>query len=102
MASNNIHMVSGSEDGEKIYCTYKLNGFTVVRGVYDFNKERFIILNFFKSKVPEGSTPLKVLLALKDKLKLDYDWELTEINKTVKLIENGTINGHRKRKNKKK
>ena len=101
MSSKSIQMVGGSEDGDRIYCTYKLNGFTVVRGVYDFNKERFIVLNFFKSKVPEGSTPLKALMSLKEELSLEYDWELPGIAKIVKLIEKGNINGNRKRKRKK-
>jgi hypothetical protein len=95
-------MVGSSEDGDRIYCTYKLNGFTVVRGMYDFNKEKFVILNFYKSKVPEDSTILKVLLSLKEKLDAEYDWELSGIAKLIKLIEKGEINGDRKIKHKKK
>ena len=102
MSANNIQIVGSSEDGDRIFCTYKLNGFTVVRGMYDFNKEKFVILNFYKSKVPEDSTILKVLLALKEKLDIEYDWELSGIAKLIKLIEKGEINGERKRKHKKK
>ena len=102
MSANNIQIVGSSEDGDRIFCTYKLNGFTVARGMYDFNKEKFVILNFYKSKVPEDSTILKVLLSLKEKLDAEYDWELSGIAKIIKLIEKGEINGDRKRKHKKK
>ena len=102
MSANNIQIVGSSEDGDRIFCAYKLNGFTVVRGMYDFNKEKFVILNFYKSKVPEDSTILKVLLTLKEKLDAEYDWELSGIAKLIKLIEKGEINGDRKRKHKKK
>ena len=102
MSANNIQIVGSSEDGDRIFCAYKLNGFTVVRGMYDFNKEKFVILNFYKSKVPEDSTILKVLLTLKEKLDAEYDWELSGIAKIIKLIEKGEINGDRKRKHKKK
>jgi hypothetical protein len=95
-------MIGNSEDGDRIFCAYKINGLTVVRGMYDFNKGKFIVLNFYKSKVPEDSTPLKILMNLKDELNVDYDWELTGIAKILKLIENGTINGDRKRKRNKK
>ena len=96
-------MIGSSDDGDRIFCTYKINGFTVLRGMYDFIKERFVVLNFYKSKVPEDSTPLKVLMSLKEELNLEYDWELPGIAKIVKLIENGEINGdrHRKRKHNK-
>ena len=102
MSANNIQIVGSSEDGDRIFCAYKLNGLTVVRGMYDFNKGKFVILNFYKSKVPEDSTILKVLLTLKEKLDTEYDWELSGIAKLTKLIENGEINGERKRKHKKK
>ena len=102
MSSKSIQIVGNSEDGDRIFCTYKLNGFTVVRGMYDFNKEKFVILNFYKSKVPEDSTILKVLLSLKEKLNAEYDWELSGIAKLIKLIEKGEINGDKKRKHKKK
>ena len=96
-------MIGSSDDGDRIFCTYKINGFTVVRGMYDFIRGKFIVLNFYKSKVPEDSTILKVLMSLKEELDTEYDWELSGIAKLTKLIENNEINGdrHRKRKHKK-
>ena len=104
MSKSNIHIVGTSDDGDRIYCTYKVDKTSVVRGMYDFNLGRFIVLNFYKNKVPENTTPLKVLLKMKEDLDIEYDWELSGIAKIVTLIESGEINSgsKRKRRHKKK
>ena len=98
MITNNIQIVGSSEDGDKIFCTYKMNGLTVLRGMYDFDKGKFIILNFYKSKMPDNMTPLKILMQLKEQLDIEYDWNLSGIAKITTLIENGTINGERRKR----
>lgn len=90
-------MVGTSEDGEKIYCALKCDKKTVIKGFYDFNIHKFIILNFYKNKLPEGITPLKILQDFKSILEIDYDWELNKnLIKILELIENNKLKYKRK------
>ena len=51
MATNKLCTVAASEDGNRIYCTYKENNVILLKGFYDFNKETFVVMEFYTKKL---------------------------------------------------
>lgn len=94
-----IAMVAASEDGDRIYCLYKQNGESLVKGFYDFDKHTFIVTEFYTKKMQQDQTPRSIILALKELLRIDFDWELTNEESIIRNIEEGLLKGKRKRRN---
>ena len=93
-------MLADSEDGNKIFCLYKINKIPLVKGYYNFATELFTVTHFNTKRLPPGYTPLKVLTALKEELFIELDWELKNISRLVKQIEEGKLNKQKKHKRK--
>lgn len=68
---------ASNKSGNRIFCRFSVNNKTLVRGVYDFNLERFIILKYVKSNIIKMQMGRKYIKSkLKNILLIDYDWEL--------------------------
>ena len=67
--------IGANEDGTKIFCKMAIDKRNVLRGFYDFNLEKFIIIKYFYTKFPKGMSKKMVKKELKNEL-LNYDWEL--------------------------
>ena len=101
MGANKIHTIATSDDGDKIYCLYKEESDTLVKGFYDFTKERFIVTEFYTKKLKDGQTPREVIMNMKQILDIDCDWELKDEESIIHNIEEGMmVKKKRKRKNK--
>ena len=94
-----IGMVAASEDGDRIYCIYKQQGDTLLKGFYDFDRHTFIITEFYTKKLQPEQTPRDVILAFKELLNVDFDWELKNEESIIKNIEEGLLKGRRKKRN---
>lgn len=67
---------SANEDGTKIYCRLALNRKTLIKGYYDFNKDKFIITQYVKKNFCKGIGKNTARKKLKEILLTDYDWTL--------------------------
>ena len=101
MGSKNIQFLADSDNGNKIFCVFKVDKIPMVKGFYDFTTEQFTVTHFNTHKMPEGETPLKILTAFKEELFIELDWELKGISRLVKQIEQGKLNKPAKYKRKK-
>jgi len=94
-------LVGASEDGNRIFCMYKYDGNTLVRGFYDFLRETFTILNFNPNYLND-LTAEEVLRKLAKTLLEDYDWEFNDLEKVIRMVNNGNkINSKRKKRHEK-
>lgn len=80
MSCKKLNIVGANNDGSKLYCIFKLNKKTVLRGFYDFNIQGFIITKFHKKNFNQNTSINKVVNALKKELNLEYDWKLFDNN----------------------
>jgi hypothetical protein len=79
---------------------YKYGGKTLVRGFYDFLRETFVILNFNPNYLND-LTAEETLRKLAKTLLEDYDWEFNDLEKVIRMVNNGNkINSKRKKRNK--
>lgn len=60
-------------NGSRIFCKLSYNRKSILRGYYDFNLERFVILRYQPNNF-NGLSKTQVKKALKQEL-LNYDWE---------------------------
>lgn len=67
---------ASNPSGTKIYCRLTLNKKTLIKGYYDFDKERFFITEYVKSNFGNGIGKNTAKKKLKEILLIDYDWEL--------------------------
>ena len=68
---------ASNKSGNRIFCRFSANNSTLVRGVYDFNLERFIILKYVKTNMIKMQMGKKYIKSkLRNILLIDYDWEL--------------------------
>jgi hypothetical protein len=102
MGSKNIQFLADSDNGNKIFCLYKVDKIPMVKGFYDFTTEQFTVTHFNNHRIPEGQTPLKILTAFKEELFIELDWELKGISRLVKQIEQGNLNKSKNKKHKRK
>jgi hypothetical protein len=68
--------IGSNESGSRIFCKLSCGKHNVIRGFYDFDLEKFIIIKYMYDNFPQGLTKNKVRKALKEILRIDYDWEL--------------------------
>lgn len=63
-------------DGSKIYCRLAYNKKTMLKGYYDFDKEKFFITNYVKTNFIKGIGKNTIKKNLIEILNEEYDWEL--------------------------
>ena len=75
---NNFKLITfaSNKDGTKIYCRLALNKKTLIKGYYDFNKEKFFITDYVKKNFINGIGKNTAKNKLKALLEIDYDWNL--------------------------
>ena len=75
---NNFKLITfaSNKDGTKIYCRLALNKKTLIKGYYDFNKEKFFITDYVKKNFINGIGKNTAKNKLKELLEIDYDWNL--------------------------
>jgi hypothetical protein len=72
----NFSTIGSNESGTRIFCKLSYDKHNVLRGFYDFDLDKFIIIKYLYDNFPQGLTKNKVRKALKEILTTDYDWEL--------------------------
>ena len=65
-----------NKDGSKIFCRLAYKKRTVLKGFYDYNRDRFLITDYVKTNFPRGTGRPTIKRILKFYLAIDYDWEL--------------------------
>lgn len=68
--------IGSNESGTRIFCKLSYDKHNVLRGFYDFDLEKFIIIKYMYDNFPQGLTKNKIRKNLKEILTTDYDWEL--------------------------
>lgn len=68
--------IGSNESGSRIFCKLSFEKSNVLRGFYDFDLEKFIIIKYMYNNFPQGLTKNKIRKNLKEILMNDYDWEL--------------------------
>jgi hypothetical protein len=68
--------IGSNESGTRIFCKLSYDKHNVLRGFYDFNLEKFIIIKYMYDNFPQGLTKNKIRKNLKEILMNEYDWEL--------------------------
>lgn len=76
MASFKIKLIGSNDDGSRIFAVLRYGKARLVKGFYDFNTEKFNILEWKKKNFPQGYTKENIMEILRQVLLLDYDWEL--------------------------
>lgn len=71
-----FNTIGSNESGSRIFCKLSCNKHNVLIGFYDFDLEKFIIMKYLYHNFPQGLTKNKVRKALKEILRIDYDWKL--------------------------
>lgn len=67
---------ASNEDGTRIFCRFALNKKTLIKGYYDFNKEKFIITDYIKQNFINGIGKNAARKKLIEILNQDYDWDV--------------------------
>lgn len=71
-----VFAFASNKDGTKIFCRLALNKKTLIKGYYDFNKEKFYITQYLKNNFINGINKKIAYNKLKEILEQDFDWEL--------------------------
>lgn len=71
-----FNTIGSNKSGSKIFCKLSCDKHNVLRGFYDFDLERFIIIKYMYDNFPKGVSKNKIKKALKDILIIDYNWNL--------------------------
>ena len=78
MGENNFKLFAfaSNEDGSKIFCRLAYKKKTMLKGFYDFDKEKFFITDYVKQNFQQGIGKNTVQNKFKELLWLEYDWKL--------------------------
>ena len=71
-----FNTIGSNKNGNRIFCKFSCDKHNILKGFYDFNTEKFVIIKYLYDNFLEGLTKNKVRKTLKEILKIDYDWEL--------------------------
>lgn len=71
-----LFVFAANHNGSKIFCRFTLNKKTLIKGYYDFDKEKFIITDYSNKNIPKNMGKQKIKKELEKILNLDYDWKL--------------------------
>lgn len=72
----NLKLIGANDDGSRIFAVMTYLGKRLVKGFYDFDKERFIVLEYYKKNFPIGIGKSKARNILKELLMIQHDWEM--------------------------
>lgn len=75
MSNFKFRLLGANKNGTKIFARLTYNKHTLIKGYYDFDKEKFIIVKYINDNFSKEITRKKAKKELKKQL-LDYDWEL--------------------------
>ena len=78
MDENKFKLIAfaSNKNGTKIFCRLALNKKTIIKGFYDFNKEKFIITDYLKKNFTQGINRKIAEANLKEILDIDYGWNV--------------------------
>jgi hypothetical protein len=68
--------IGSNESGNRIFCKLSCEKRNVLKGFYDFDLEKFIIIKYMYDNFPQGLTKNKIRKNLKEILRIDYNWDL--------------------------
>ena len=68
--------IGANEEGTRIFCKFTCEGKNVVRGFYDFDLEKFIIIKYIYDNFPKGVSKNMIKKELRKELIMNYDWDL--------------------------
>lgn len=71
-----FNTIGSNKSGNRIFCKLSCEKHNVLRGFYDFNLDKFIIIKYMYDNFPQGLTKNKIRKNLKEILMNNYDWEL--------------------------
>lgn len=69
-------IIAANKDGSRIFCKLTYDNKNILRGFYDFNIEKFIIIKYMYENFPTNLTKTQVRKNLKHILLIDFDWNL--------------------------
>ena len=78
MDENKFKLITfaSNKNGTKIFCRLAFNKKTIIKGFYDFNKEKFIITDYLKKNFTQGINRKIAEANLKEILDIDYGWNV--------------------------
>ena len=72
-----INVVGDNKSGTLLFCTFKADGKTLARGVFNFDTERFSVISWSKRNLKKkGISTSKAIEILRKELLYQYDWIL--------------------------
>ena len=72
-----INVVGDNKSGTLLFCTFKADGKTLARGVFNFDTERFSVIAWSKRNLKKkGISKSKAIEILRKELLYQYDWIL--------------------------
>lgn len=72
-----INVVGDNKSGTLLFCTFKADGKTLARGVFNFDTERFSVISWSKRILKKkGISKSKAIEILRKELLYQYDWIL--------------------------
>lgn len=72
-----INVVGYNKSGTLLFCTFKADGKTLARGVFNFDTERFYVIAWSKRNLKKkGLYKSKAIEILRKELLYQYDWVL--------------------------
>lgn len=75
-ATYKLVLFAANEDGTRIYALLKHKKKNLVKGFYDFNIDKFIVMKYFKDNFPQGQTKDKIKEKLRKLLMIERNWEM--------------------------
>ena len=72
-----INVVGDNKSGTLLFCTFKADGKTLARGVFNFDTDRFSVISWSKRNLKKkGISKSKAIEILRKELLYQYDWIL--------------------------
>ena len=72
-----INVVGDNKSGTLLFCTFKADGKTLARGVFNFDTELFSVISWNKRNLKKkGISKSKAIEILRKELLYQYDWIL--------------------------
>lgn len=72
-----INVVGDNKSGTLLFCTFKADGKTLARGVFNFDTERFYVIAWSNRNIKKkGLYKSKAIEILRKELLYQYDWVL--------------------------
>ena len=72
-----INVVGDNKSGTLLFCTFKADGKTLARGVFNFDTERFSVIYWSKRNLKKkGISKNEAIEILRKELLYQYDWIL--------------------------